>query len=398
MRNPTQPADQGLTELAVQGTAEIPHLQVSVVIPCLNEAGSIEACVHAARKALRDGHYRGEVVVVDNGSTDSSGELAAAAGARVIEEPRRGYGQAYLAGLAAAEGEYIVMLDADLTYDIRELPRFIDALEDGGDLVLGNRLQQLQPGAMPWLHRYVGNPLLTGMLNRLFGTEVDDAHCGMRAIRREALPRLELRSTGMEFASEMVLRAAKEGLDIRQFPIEYLPRQGESKLSTWSDGWRHLRFLLVHSPTHLFLIPGAVMLALGSLILISVLAQVSIFGRQWDIHAEIGGALLVIVGTQVIGLGLCAQAYGVYFMGEQDTWFQRMRDRYRLEHVLVLSGLIILAGLILGGVLVGIWIDRGFGELSEQRIAVLAATLLTAGVQILFTAFLLSILGLRRPR
>jgi glycosyltransferase involved in cell wall biosynthesis len=398
MPNPTQPADQGLTELAVPRTAETPQLQVSVVIPCLNEAGSIEACVHAARKALRDGNYHGEVVVVDNGSTDSSGELAAAAGARVISEPRRGYGQAYLAGLAAAKGEYIVMLDADLTYDIRELPRFIDALEDGGDLVLGNRLQQLSPGAMPWLHRYVGNPLLTGMLNRLFGTEVDDAHCGMRAIRREALPRLELRSTGMEFASEMVLRAAKEGLDIRQFPIEYLPRQGESKLATWRDGWRHLRFLLVHSPTHLFLIPGAVMLALGSLIVISVLAQISVFGRQWDIHAEIGGALLVIVGTQVIGLGLCAQAYGVYFMGEQDTWFQRMRRRYRLEHVLVVSGLIILAGLILGGVLVGIWIDRGFGELSEQRIAVLAATLLTAGIQILFTAFLLSILGLRRPR
>ena len=194
------------------------------------------------------GDYRGEVVVVDNGSTDGSGDLAAAAGARVVEEPRRGYGNAYLTGLAAARGEYIVMLDADLTYDAAELPRFVQALEDGGDLVLGDRMDQIQPGAMPWLHRHVGNPVLTGLLNRFFGTKVKDAHCGMRALRREVLPELGLRTTGMELASEMVIRAAKLELDIRQFPIEYRPRQGESKLSTWSDGWRHLRFLLVHQP------------------------------------------------------------------------------------------------------------------------------------------------------
>jgi glycosyltransferase involved in cell wall biosynthesis len=378
--------------------AEAPGVEVSVVIPCLNEAGSIEACVSAAREAIAGAGYRGEVVVVDNGSTDGSGELAAEAGARVVREPRRGYGNAYLAGLASTSGEYIVMMDADLTYDVGELPRFVEALADGGDLVLGNRLEQSHPGAMPWLHRHVGNPLLTRLLNRLFGTDVQDAHCGMRAIRRDALSRLELRTGGMEFASEMLIRAAKAGLDLRQFPIGYYPRHGESKLSTWRDGWRHLRFLLVHSPLYLFLVPGAVMLLLGALVMISVLSQISVFGRQWDIHAEIGGALLVIVGVQVIGLGLCAEAYGVYFMGEDDTWFRRMRDRYRLEHGLVLSGLIILAGLIVGGVLIGTWVERGFGELSEQRIAVLAATLLTAGIQMLFTCFLLSILGLRRPR
>ena len=150
------------------------------------------------------------------------------------------------------------MLDADMTYDAGELPAFVEELEDGGDMVLGDRMEGIQPGAMPWLHRHVGNPMLTGLLNRLFGTEVKDAHCGMRAVRREVLPRLDLRTTGMELASEMVIRAAKAGLDIRQFPIEYHPRQGESKLSTWSDGWRHLRFLLIHSPRHLFLIPGAV--------------------------------------------------------------------------------------------------------------------------------------------
>jgi glycosyltransferase involved in cell wall biosynthesis len=386
-----------ITTETAERTGDVSTLEVSVVIPCLNEAESIEACVLASRRALGEGGYGGEVVVVDNGSTDGSGALAEAAGARVIEEPRRGYGNAYLAGLAAARGRYIVMLDADLTYDAAELPRFVEALKDGGEIVLGNRMEQIHPGAMPWLHRRVGNPVLTGLLNRFFGTEVKDAHCGMRAVRREVLPRLGLRTTGMELASEMVIRAAKLNLDIRQFPIEYRPRQGESKLSTWGDGWRHLRFLLVHRPTFLFIAPGALMVALGGLVVAGVLAHVSLFGREWDIHAMIGGALLLIVGTQVIALGLCAHAYGAYFMGERDIWFDRMRSRFRLEHGLLLGGAIILAGVVLGGVLVWEWVDRGFGSLAEQRLALLAATLITVGVQVFFTSFLLSILGLRRP-
>lgn len=382
-------------QITVRVSTETPD--VSVVIPCLNEAETIEACVVAALDTLGDGHYRGEVVVVDNGSTDGSGELAAGAGARVVAEPRRGYGQAYLTGLAAARGRYIVMLDADMTYDAGELPRFVDALEDGGDMVLGDRMQGIQPGAMPWLHRRVGNPVLTGLLNRLYSTGVNDAHCGMRAVRREALPRLDLRTTGMELASEMVIRAAKEGLDIRQLPIAYHPRRGESKLSTWSDGWRHLRFLLIHSPTHLFLIPGVAMTALGALIMAAVLTHVSFLGHQWDIHALIGGSLLLILGTQVIALGLCALAYGVYFMDEKDEWFNRMRARFKLEHGLMMGGTVIVVGVILGGVMVGVWIDRGLGSLAEQKLAVVAAALITVGVEVFFTSFLLSILGLRRP-
>ncbi len=373
-------------------------LAVSVVIPCLNEAASIEACVLAAQDALAKGNYDGEVLVVDNDSDDGSGEIAAAAGARGVYEPRRGYGNAYLAGLAAANGNYIVMLDADMTYDVGELPRFVQELESGGDLVLGDRMQGIQPGAMPWMHRHVGNPVLTGLLNRLYSTKVNDAHCGMRAVRREALPRLDLRTTGMELASEMVIRAAKEGLDIRQLPIEYHPRQGESKLSTWTDGWRHLRFLLIHSPTHLFLIPGAAVAALGALIMAAVLMHVSFLGHQWDIHALIGGSLMLILGTQVIALGLCALAYGVYFMDEKDEWFNRMRARFRLEHGLLLGGTVIAIGVILGAVMVGIWIDRGLGSLAEQKLAVVAATLITVGTEAFFTSFLLSILGLRRPR
>lgn len=372
------------------------RLRVSVVIPCLNEAENIEQCVTLAREVLDRNGIPGEVIVADNDSDDGSAELAAAAGARVVHEPRRGYGSAYLAGFAAARGDYIVMGDADLTYDFNEIPRFLRELDDGADMVIGDRMKNIHPGAMPWLHRYIGNPLLSGFLNLLFRTGVNDAHCGMRALRRSTLPRLALRTTGMEFASEMVIRAAKENLDIRQFDIEYHPRGGESKLSSFRDGWRHLRFLLVHSPNHLFILPGALMALVGALIALTVMANISVFGREWDLHALIAGSLLLVVGTQVVALGLCAHAYGTYFMGERDPWFDRMRARFRLEHGLLLGGAIALAGLLVAAFIVITWIDRGFGELGEARLAVVALTLIIVGIQVFFSSFLLSILGLRR--
>ena len=369
---------------------------VSVVIPCLNEAENIEVCVTAALGALKDGAIDGEVLVVDNASEDDSAALAAAAGATVVSEPRRGYGSAYLAGFAAAKGKYIVMADADLTYDFNEIPRFVAELNGGAELVMGDRMGNIQPGAMPWLHRYVGNPLLSGLLNFFFRTGVKDAHCGMRALRRDVLPRLDLRTTGMEFASEMVIRASKEHLKIAEFPIEYHPRGGESKLSSFRDGWRHLRFLLVHSPTHLFIVPGTILSGLGTLILVFVAAGLDFFGRAWGLHALIGGALLMIVGTQVLGLGLCAHAYGTYFMGEKDPWFDRMRARFRLEHGLLLGGVFMLLGIVMGAVIVATWISHGFGSLADEHLAVVAASLLIVGIQIFFSSFLLSILGLRR--
>jgi glycosyltransferase involved in cell wall biosynthesis len=369
---------------------------VSVVIPCLNEAENIEVCVAAALGALRDGGISGEVLVVDNASEDDSAALARAAGARVVSEPRRGYGSAYLAGFAAAKGKYIVMADADLTYDFNEIPHFVEELNGGAELVMGDRMDNIQPGAMPWLHRYVGNPLLSGLLNFFFRTGIKDAHCGMRALRRDVLPRLDLRTTGMEFASEMVIRASKENLKIAEFPIEYHPRGGESKLSSFRDGWRHLRFLLVHSPTHLFILPGALLAGLGTLILIVTSAGVDFFGRAWGLHTLIAGSLLMIVGTQVLALGLCAHAYGTYFMGEKDPWFDRMRRRFRLEHGLLLGGVFMLIGVVMGAVIVATWISNGFGSLADEHLAVVAASLVIVGIQIFFSSFLLSILGLRR--
>jgi hypothetical protein len=200
----------------------------------------------------------------------------------------------------------------------------------------------------------------------------------------------------MEFASEMVIRAAKAKLEIRQFPIEYHPRGGESKLSSFRDGWRHVRFLLLHAPNHLFVLPGALMSLLGGLVTLTVIAHVEALGRSWDLHTLIAGSLLLIVGAQVVGLGLCAHAYATYFMGERDAWFDRVRARLRLEHGLLLGGAVALAGLALIAAIVIDWIGRGFGSLTQERGAILGATLLVLGIQIVFTSFLLSILGLRR--
>jgi glycosyltransferase involved in cell wall biosynthesis len=370
---------------------------VSVVIPCLDEAEAIETCVREARTALAEAGLAGEVVVVDNGSADGSGGLARAAGARVVYEPRRGYGRAYLSGFAAARGRYIVMADGDGSYDFHDLRRFVEELEAGADLVLGSRLHgTIHDGAMPWLHRRIGTPLLTGMLNLFFGTRVSDAHCGMRAFRRGVLRRLDLRSTGMELASEQLLRASKCGLDIREIPIEYRPRFGQSKLSTLTDGWRHLRLLLVHSPTWLFLVPGSVLLLLGVLTATVVLGDVELFGRHWQLHALIAAALLAIVGSQVLEFGAFARAYAFWHLGEPDPLFDRLRRRVRFEVALACGFLLLLVGLTSCAWIVVLWMQRGLGALREEKLAIVGGTLVVLGIQIIFGSFLLSMLALRR--
>jgi glycosyltransferase involved in cell wall biosynthesis len=371
--------------------------RVSVVIPCLDEAETIVECVTRARAVLEENGLAGEVIVVDNGSTDGSGDLAREAGALVVDEPRRGYGSAYLAGLAVAGGDYIVMVDADLTYDFDDIPRFVHELDKGAQLVVGNRLRGIKPGAMPLLSR-VGNPLLSGFLNVLHRTNVRDVHCGMRALRRDVLPALNLRTVGMEFASEMVIRATRERLDVREVPIELHPRVGTSKLSPFRDGWRHLRVILVYNPTFLFLVPGAVMLVVGALITLLVFVHVPLFGRNLYTHSLIVGCLLILLGVQAIGLGLTARTFGVYFISEQDELLQKLRARLRLEHGLALAFLVGIAGLALIGIVIGRWASTGFGTLREERLAILAATVVAVAAQIFFTSFLVSIIGLRRRR
>ena len=248
---------------------------------------------------------------------------------------------------------------------------------------------------MPWLSR-VGNPILSGFLNALHRTNIGDAHCGMRALNRNVLPILNMRTVGMEFASEMVIRATREHLDVREIPIELHPRVGDSNLSPFRDGWRHLRLILVYNPTFLFLLPGAVMLAVGTLISLVVFSGLPLIGRGFYIHSLILGCLLIILGVQAIGFGLCARAYGVYFISESDETFQRLRARVKLEHGLLLAVIVLATGVSLFAVVLGRWAAGGFGALTETQLALFAATLIVVGAQIFFTSFMLSILGLRR--
>jgi glycosyltransferase involved in cell wall biosynthesis len=385
-----------MRELAPAQPAEEAPL-VSVVIPCLNEAENIELCVTRALAVLEEHAISGEVIVADNGSDDGSAALAEAAGATVVHEPRRGYGRAYLAGFAAARGDYIVMVDADLTYDFEEIPRFVAELDGGAELVMGNRMENIQPGAMPWMNRYIGNPVLSGFLKLLYRTPVQDAHCGMRAVRRDALPRLDLRSAGMEFASEMVIRASKADLKVSEFPIALHPRGGKSKLNPFSDGWRHLRLMLVHNPSFLFVAPGVLVALAGVAAMAAVLAGISLFGRTFYVHTMIGGSLLLVVGTQLLAFGLCGRVYAVNHLGDRDPWLERRIAQFRLEHGLLAGAGLFLAGAAMGAVVVGQWVASGLGSLAEERVTILAATLVIVGVQVFFTSFLLSILSRRRP-
>jgi glycosyltransferase involved in cell wall biosynthesis len=370
---------------------------VSVIMPCLDEAESVAECVRRARFALERHEIAGEIIVVDNGSTDGSGLIAARAGARVIGEVRRGYGNAYRAGLVAARGTYIIMADADLTYDFEEIPRFLAEMQGGADLVMGNRMGQIHPGAMPWLNRYVGNPVMTALVNVLFRTGVRDAWCGMRALRRDVLPLLDLHAEGMEFALEMVIRASDEKLTIRELEIELHPRKGASKLLPFRDGARALRFLLVWSPRHLFVFPGALLCSAGTFMMVTVLAGINLFGRKWFLHTMIGGSLLLILGAQVLALGVCGLAYSAPFLHKKEVVFHRLQKRIRLAHGLFFGSALATVGLGLGAVILMRWRDHGFRALSEERLALLASTLVILGVLVLFVAFFLSMLSLRRP-
>jgi glycosyltransferase involved in cell wall biosynthesis len=374
------------------------NLKVSIVIPCLNEEPAVGQVIDEAWRGLEAAGVDGEVIVVDNGSTDRSVEIADEHGARVVNEPRRGYGSAYLRGLREAQGEIIVMVDADGTYPLENtIGRFVDEIDAGAEMVLGSRFRgNIHRGAMPWSHRWIGNPVLTAVLNIFFGVRVSDAHCGLRAIRRSALPALRLQSTGMEFASEMILKAAKRNLKVTDFPIEYRPRIGESKLNTVRDGWRHLRFMLVHSANFLFLIPGTFLLLIGLLVLIPMsTGPVHLFGVTWHIHAMIVGSTATLVGAQIVQMGLFARTYAVIYLGDRDEMLEKVWKRVRLEHGLLLGAILALAG---AGIIVGIfakWASGGFGELSFVYLALLGLTLVGLGVQTVFGAFFLSVLGLR---
>ena len=373
-------------------------IKISVVMPCLNEAETIGKCIQKAQAALKKMGVSGEIIVADNGSKDNSVELAESLGARVVHQPIRGYGAAYLEGIAAARGKYIVIGDSDDTYDFSELDKFVQPLREGYDLVMGSRLKgNILPAAMPWLHRYIGNPILTGILNLLFKAGVSDAHCGMRAFTKEAYEKMSLRTTGMEFASEMVIKAAKAKLKITEVPITYYPREGESKLRSFRDGWRHLRFMLLYSPTHLFLIPGLILFLLGfigSLFLLP--GPLKIGGHPYDVHVMTLTSLLALLGFQVILLGLYAKTYAILSGLEQkDRLIEWMWKHFSLEKGCLFGAAFFALGFIVDAFVAYKWVKSGFGALDEVRTALFALLMMALGAQTIFSSFFLSILGIR---
>jgi Glycosyl transferase family 2 len=368
-----------------RGTGDLDP-EVSFVIPCLNEEEGVGIVVRDVRERLAALGVAAEVIVVDNGSTDASRQRASDAGADVIDEPRRGYGSAYLTGVAAARGRYVFMVDADDTYDLERLGELLERLRSGADLVLGSRFEGgIDHGAMHWLNRHVGNPVLTGMLNLLFGAGVSDAHCGLRAARREVLAELKLSATGMEFASEMVIKASKQGRRIDEVPVRYRPRVGESKLNRVPDAWRHVRFMLVHSPAFLFAVPGGLALG-GSLGALIVLAALPGLGDPWT-GVSVTAAMLALVGFGIIQLGVFARTYSAIYLGEPAPLLERGWQRFRLEDGLAASGLVVLVGLTVTGV-------SFFDGTKDPRLGILGVTLVALGLQAMFASFFLSILGL----
>lgn len=373
------------------------EIVVSVVMPCLNEEQTIGACVTKALEGIRRTGLPGEVVVSDNGSTDRSVEIATELGARVIHQPVRGYGNAYRAGFEAARGKYIVMGDSDDTYDFTEIGQLIDKLRDGNEYVLGSRFQgKILPGAMPWLHQYIGNPVLTGLLNLMFGLKSSDAHSGLRAFTRDAYRRMRLQTTGMEFASEMVINAARAKLKVAEVPITYYPREGESKLRSFRDGWRHLRFMLLYSPDHLFLIPGAVLLILGLIgMLVLLPGPTTISGHFVDYHFMFVASLLTIVGFQVLLTGFYAKAYAfTHRFAPDDRMIQWFYRHFSLEGWLLIGFGIFLLGVIIDAAIFVTWVQHNFRDLFAVREALLALTLMVIGLQLMFSSFLLSILNI----
>lgn len=376
--------------------------ELSIVMPCLNEEKTLPRCIAKAQSFLATHHVNGEILVADNGSTDRSRAIAEELGARVVAVPEKGYGSAILGGMAAARGRFIVIGDSDDSYDFSSLMPFLEKLRAGSDMVIGNRFQGgILPGAMPWLHRYIGNPVLSFIGNLFFRSPVHDFHCGLRAIRTDKISLLDLRATGMEFATEMIVKALAHGLRVTEAPTVLHPdgREKRSHLRTWRDGWRHLRLLLLYSPNWLFLYPGILFIVIGTAVALWLLP-----GQQYilDVHTLLYASALVILGVNAVSCALIAKVFAVDAGFLPPTKLLRaIYGRYSLEIGVVLGALLFLAGIGISAYAFWIWDQRKFSDLDPRfimRLTIPAVTLMIIGCQVMFSSFFLSVLRIQRAR
>jgi hypothetical protein len=394
---------------ATSSVTEAP-LELTILMPCLNEAETIEVCVRKARGYLERAGVHGEVLIADNGSTDGSQALAEAAGARVVAVPEKGYGAALMGGIKAARGRFVVMGDADDSYDFESLDPFLERLRQGDDLVMGNRFKGgIAPGAMPFLHRYLGNPVLSFLGRLFFSIKLGDFHCGLRGFNRQSMLDLGLTTSGMEFASEMVVKSALKKLKMSEAPTTLKPdgRSRAPHLKTWRDGWRHLRFLLLHSPKWLFIYPGVAIVAAGLLLSAALAAGPVQVTRnvQIDLHSMLVSCFAIILGVQLIMFGGLARRYGEIegFLPPTSEsvgkGFSKIVLGLTLETILRVAGVVFVAGLA-GVAWAGAgWARSGFGPITDDttmRLMIPSLTAVTVGVQLAASGFLASVFTLRK--
>lgn len=372
-------------------------LKLSIILPCLNEEKSLGFCLDKIKNIIKQNNFRAEIIVVDNGSTDNSCRIAEGKGIKLIHEEKRGYGSACLRGFGASRGKYLFFADSDGTYDFNEISKFIGQLEQGYDFVIGNRLKgKIEKGAMRWLHRYIGNPLLSGILRLFFKIKVHDAHCGMRAITKKALKKLDLGTAGMEFASEMVIMAGKNGLKIKELPIDYFKRQGNSSLRSFPDGWRHLRFMLLYSPLYLFFLPGLFLFLIGTgLMTWLYFTSPVIFGIKIYFHPMFLAALLMVVGYQLISFALFAKTYAITHLKDKPV-LDKLYRHITIEKASLIGIFMALIGVIIYSKIYVGWVKSDFSSLDQVKNSIVAMTLIIMGIQTIFSSFMLSILGIKR--
>ncbi|MFI5221059.1 MAG: glycosyltransferase [Bacteroidia bacterium] len=380
------------------------NLELSIVMPCLNEAETLRVCIDKAMKYLRDNNVSGEVVIGDNGSTDGSQEIARSCGARVIDVPRKGYGSALMGAIEASKGKYVIMADSDDSYDFSNLNPFVEKLREGYDLVMGNRFKGgIKKGAMPFLHRYLGNPVLSFIGRLFFGSKAGDFHCGLRGFRQDIVSLLNLQTTGMEFASEMVVKATIFNLKITEVPTTLSPdgRSRPPHLRTWRDGWRHLRFLLVYSPRWLFLIPGIFMMLLGLIMGYLIMrGPVQLFNIYFDTNTLLYAAALLITGFQAINFAIFTRTYAIQvgFLPENKT-LNQMYKYVNLESALVVGLIVTFCGLAGSVYSLYLWDQVDFGHLeysSILRVVIPSVVCIIIGLQIILSSFFLSVLGVNK--
>ena len=376
--------------------------EISIILPCLNEEAAIITCLEEIRKTVTTHSLNVEVIVVDNNSNDSSAKLVKDFQTnfpplRLIQEKKEGYGFTYLKGFDNARGKYIFMADSDGSYDFSDIPRFIAPLRAGADLVIGNRFaQKISAGVMPWSHRYIGNPFLSFLVRLFFGVNISDTHCGARAISQTARKEINLCTGGMEFASEMIIKAARKNLKIVEIPIAYRERLGESKLHSMTDGWRHLRFILLYSPLLLFFLPGLLLFLPGiGLMILFYFSNPIIFGVEFYVHPMFLFSVMIILGYQLILFGGFSKIYAITHLEDTNHFLESLFRHITIEKTSLLGLIMASAGAIIYLSIFNSWVGSHFGALRGIKESVIGLTLLVVGIQTFFAAFMFSILGIK---